>query len=482
VTDVTAAEPGASRIRQVVTYGAMPLVALAFTQLLESGERQSLAVAAKGIKEHFHVGNSSIGLIAAMMTVIGVAGSFPLGVLADRMRRTWLLAGAMALWTVTMALNGIASTFVFLLIARMGVGFVEANGPAAVSLLSDYWPVKDRAKKYGLYQSGALGGALIGLGMGGVLVDKYGWRAAFFMWIPFGIFSVFLLLRQPEPERGVQDAGFGTDLETDLAMAASSFPGEESLAEFPGRLPEPRRVGTLDYSVATPREVLREVMSIKSMWFGVISLTVAQLLLGGLSVFGVDYFQEVHGLSTKAAGGFAGLLGLGSIVGILGGGFLSDRYLKRGHLNARVYVAAFGAIGATVVLVPAFASTNLAFTAPMLCLGGALLTLPVAPSEALVSDVVVPELRGRAGTIRSVVRALSALGPLLIGQLADNVFGGGGNGLRLAIVALCPVYAVGGALMLLAARHYPHDVAFVVAESRRRLREQDVEHTESTEQ
>jgi hypothetical protein len=91
-----------------------------------------------------------------------------------------------------------------------------------------------------------------------------------------------------------------------------------------------------------------------------------------------------------------------------------------------------------------------------------MLTLPVAPAEALVSDVVVAQLRGRAATVRSVVRALSAAGPVFIGLLSNHL------GLRVALVAFTPIYAVGGIIMLAATRHYPHDVAFVVAESRRR--------------
>jgi MFS family permease len=131
-----------------------------------------------------------------------------------------------------------------------------------------------------------------------------------------------------------------------------------------------------------------------------------------------------------------------------------------------VYVTAAGSLAASIVLVPAFASTSLIVTAPLFFLGGIFLTLPVAPSEALVSDVVVSELRGRAATIRSVVRALSALGPLLVGALSQRL-GDDADSLRLALVAITPVYAIGGLLMLRAARHYPEDLAYVVAESRR---------------
>src|SRR5438270_8954050 len=159
-------------------------------------------------------------------------------------------------------------------------------------------------------------------------------------------------------------------------------------------------------------------------------------------------------MSGVEAGGVTALLGIGAVFGILGGGFLSDRYLRRGIVNARVYVVAASSIVATIVLIPAFVSTTLSVTIPLFFLGGVFLTLPVAPAEALTSDVVVAQLRGRANAVRSAVRAISNSGPLVVGALSGPL------GLRLAIVAIIPLYAVGGVIMLLAARHYPHDVAF----------------------
>src|SRR5204862_5973214 len=108
-------------------------------------------------------------------------------------------------------LNALAPTFAFLFLTRLAVGIVEANGAASISLLSDYYPVRDRAKRIGLYNSGALVGSALGLGLAGVLVDKWGWRAAFWMWIPFGIATVLMLLRAPEPARGEQDADLSAD-------------------------------------------------------------------------------------------------------------------------------------------------------------------------------------------------------------------------------------------------------------------------------
>src|SRR3954465_7262119 len=454
-----AVERGAA-VGRAVRYGWMPLIALAATVALESGERQSLSQAVDGIQHRFHVSDAAIGFLPFAMALVGIIGAIPIGILADRMRRTILLAWAIVVWTVCMGLNGLASSYLLLFLARLGVGAVEANGPAAVSLLSDYYPVKDRARQMGLYQSGALIGALVGLVAGGVAVQIGGYQWAFWMWIPFGILTIVLLLRQPEPARGEHDAEF----EEDMALVTPGGSDVADLAELKGLLPEPARVGTLDYEKATSREVGRELLRIPSMWFGVMSITISQLLLTALQFWAVPYYKRIYHMGAAEAGGVTSLLGIGAVFGILGGGFLSDRYLRKGHINARVYVVAISSIAATAVLLPAFLSTTLLVAVPFFFLGGVFLTLPVAPAEALVSDVVVAQLRGRAATVRSIVRTASNGGAPLVGVLATAI------GLRMAIVSIIPLYAVGGVIMFFAARSYPRDVAFVVAESKRTRR------------
>lgn len=457
--------------RLAVRYGSVPLVVLASTVALEIGERQSLAQAFSGLRDEFGVSDTALGFLPAAMILIGVVGAFPFGILADRIRRTALLGGGMAVWTLCMALNGLAPGYGLLLAARLGVGAVEANGPAAVSLLSDYYPVQERARRFGLYQAGGLVGAVFGLVVGGVAVSLGGWRWAFWMWLPLGAVVALLVARLPEPRRGDQDADFHDGIAGATVDAVDPMQAaEEAAAEAGGDAGErpratldatPPRVGTLDYANAGPREVYRELLAIKTMWFGLLALTMSSLLLNGLQAWAVEYFKRVHDLGAAGAGALAGVFGLGAAVGIVGGGFVADRLLRRGVLNARVHVVAFASVAAVVVLVPAFLSTTLALTVPLMVVGGVLLTVPIAPGEALVNDVVVAELRGRAATVRSVVRSLGAAGPVLVGVLSDAV------GLQTAIALVVPTYAVGGLLMLLAARTYPADLAFVGAETRR---------------
>lgn len=447
---------------RAVRYGAYPLVVLGATVALEVGERLSLSQAFDGLKDEFGLSDTALGFLPAAMILIGVIGAFPFGFLADRVRRTALIGTGMTVWTGAMFANGLAPGYGALVGARLGVGMVEANGPASWSLVSDYYPVRERAKRLGLYQSGGLIGATIGLIGGGIAVSQGGWQWAFWMWVPLGVVVSLALFRLPEPRRGDQDLDFYDDgaPPTDSAVAAMEAVDVTTLADRLV-LPAPARVGTLDYERATSRDILRELLHIQSMWFALLAITISSLLLNGLQAWAVEYFKRVHGLSAAEAGIFTTVFGLGAAAGVMGGGFLADALLRRGILNARVYVVSFSSMAAAAVLLPAFLSTNLVATGLLMTVGGFLLTLPIAPGEAMMSDVVVAQLRGRAGTARSVVRSIGAAGPVLIGALSSAF------GIRVATAAVVPLYAVGGLVMLLAAKTYPADLAFVGAETRR---------------
>lgn len=478
------AASGVTATRRGVAYGLVPVAALAATVAVEAAERQGLAQAVDGIQSEFGISDFQVGLLPAAMTVVGVLGSIVIGILADRSRRTRLLSGAMVAWSVGMVASALAPGYAALVAARMAVGAVEGNGPAAVSLLGDYYPVRSRGRMFGLYQGGALVGTLVGLLAAGVAVSAGGWRWAFWIWVPVGLVVAVWVARIPEPARGDQDgdlrvAGTQPDDEEGgpAGPPAAGVPdhgdphtiGEEigigGLTSVDAAatldLPAATRIGTLDYDRARLGTVIRELCRVRTMWFALMALTLSQFLLVGLQFWGVEFFKRAHGLSASGAAGFTAVFGLGAAAGVLLGGFISDRYVERGVVNARILVVAASSLAAPLVLVPAFLISNIWLTTPFFILGGLLLTAPVAPGEAVLNDVVVAPLRGRAASFRGVLRSLAALSPVLIGGLSDAV------GLQDALALLTPTYAVGGVLMLLATRTYPTDLAFVAEESHR---------------
>jgi MFS family permease len=465
--------------------------------MLIQGDQSALAQAVRGLETQFHLTDQVVGLIPLIMAAAASLGAIPLGVLADHRRRTWVLAGVCLVWAVGMGVGAGAGTFAVLITARLVTGSAEGTPPVAISLLSDYFPVRRRSEAMGVYQAGAIVGAFVGLLGGGVAVQlggaHGGWRWAFWIWVPVGLLVGLWYVFVHEPERGHQDAAFEAELgdsgANGVAVTASEPPGTHSTPDPANALaapevaslatggllslPEPRHGPPPPEEGIGLREALRHLMRIPSMWFGTLSLTVSQLLLYGLSFWGVTYFERVHHLGPALAGLLSTVLGAGSAIGVLAGGFLSDRLLRRGHVNARLYVVAYGSIGATLVLAPAFAASSLLLGAPLIFLGGIMLTLPIAPAEALCTDVVPPQLRGRGAMVRQVVRTASYAGPYLIGVVSVAITSHSSSasttvGLHWALVAVCPLYALGGLIMLAAVRHYPRDISYVVAYARAR--------------
>lgn len=442
----------------------VPLAALAAITMVAQGDQSSLAQAVNGIQHQFHASDQLVGLIPFLMACAGGIGAIPIGMFADRHKRTWLLAGVCALWALFMGAGAIAGGIVILFTVRMLTGATEGTPPVAISLLSDYVPVRRRSEAMGIYQAGAIAGAFLGLIGGGIAVEYGGWMWAFLIWVPVGLLVAVWYLFLPEPVRGSQDAGFEATIGAPNAVDgpdAAAIAVEGHLC-----LPHPRDVTVPDV-VTSQVGALRALLQIPTMWLGTMFFTVSQLLLNGISFWGVAYWERVHHLGPATSGELSAVLGVGSAIGIITGGTVADRLLRRGHVNSRVYVAGIGAIGATLALAPAFASTSLTVTAPLMFVGGILLTCPVAPGEALCTDVVPPQLRGRGAMVRQLVRTGSYAGPYLIGVISDAISPNPALGLRWALVAACPLYALGGLVMLLAARTYPRDIATVIAHSRR---------------
>ena len=79
-----------------------------------------------------------------------------------------------------MIASGAATSFPFLLGARVFLGGVTAlAAPAVASLIGDYIPARDRGRIYGMVLAGELAGLGIGFMTAGLLSDVLSWRWAF---------------------------------------------------------------------------------------------------------------------------------------------------------------------------------------------------------------------------------------------------------------------------------------------------------------
>ena len=130
---------------------------------LSGADVATVGASATELRAALHVGNTQIGLLIAVSSLVGAAASVPFGVLADRTKRTPMLAGAIILWSGAMVWSAVAANFSQLLLARLFLGAVTAAaGPIVASLVGDYFPAGERGRIYGFI----LAGELLGTGVG----------------------------------------------------------------------------------------------------------------------------------------------------------------------------------------------------------------------------------------------------------------------------------------------------------------------------
>src|SRR5215213_5169067 len=154
-------------------------------------------------------------------TVLGI----PFGRLADRAVRKNMIAAGLAVWSIFSGLTGFANGFWSLLLCRVMVGVGEATlGPAALSLLSDYFPPRVRATVQAIYSSGIAIGAGLAFFFGGWLGQYYGWRFAFYvLGFPGLVIAVLVYLLREQP-RGTTEATTTEITPRDLRVLVKSVP------------------------------------------------------------------------------------------------------------------------------------------------------------------------------------------------------------------------------------------------------------------
>lgn len=150
------------------------VILLLLVFILSYFDRYILSLVVDPIKKSMGLSDFQIGLLLGpAFSLFNVAVSIPLGLLADKTNRKWLLIAGIAIWCTMTTMSGFAMTFLPLLIFRLGLGLGEAVvSPCSVSIISDYFKRDNRARAISVYMAGPyLGAGLAFLG-GGVLVSE----------------------------------------------------------------------------------------------------------------------------------------------------------------------------------------------------------------------------------------------------------------------------------------------------------------------
>lgn len=170
---------------------------------LSGADTGTIPATTGNLEQAFHAGNTQIGTLLSVVALVGAVFTIPAGILTDRSRRVRLLAGSIALWGVATALSGAATSYVWLLLARVALGAVTATtGPTIASLTGDFFPAADRGRIYGLILGGDLAGSGVGYVISGDISSLTSWRVSFWWLVLPSLALAWVVWRLPEPARG----------------------------------------------------------------------------------------------------------------------------------------------------------------------------------------------------------------------------------------------------------------------------------------
>jgi len=169
------------------------MISLAFlATMINYLDRQTLSVAAPFLQEHFHISDEAYGWVVSAFLGTYTIMNGASGPLIDRLGTKIGYALCVAWWSAAAALHALTTGALSLGIFRGLLGIGEAgNWPAAVKVVAEWFPEKERALAAGVFNSGSAVGAIVAPPLVAYLIANFGWQAAFlFIGLTGGIWLI----------------------------------------------------------------------------------------------------------------------------------------------------------------------------------------------------------------------------------------------------------------------------------------------------
>ncbi len=181
------------------------LLLLTGLNLLNYLDRYVVAAVLKDVQDPtkgLDLNNLQGGLLATAFLLGYFVTSPWFGARADRGARKGLIAGGVLVWSLATALSGFADSFASLLTARVFVGVGEAAyATLAPTIIDDITPPESKGKALAIFYVAAPVGSALGYVIGGLVLQAWGWRTAFFIAGPPGVVLALTCLAIAEPQR-----------------------------------------------------------------------------------------------------------------------------------------------------------------------------------------------------------------------------------------------------------------------------------------
>ena len=382
------------------------------------------------IKNDWGLTDAQCGMLVSSVYWSILIFSLPASILVDRWSRKKSIGIMAVLWSVAAISCTFTKNFRQLFITRTVIGIGEAGyAPGGTAMIATLYPKEKRARMLGFWNASIPLGSALGIGLGAVIAERFGWQNAFGIVALPGFLIAILFF-------------FVKDYETVTLTQKKDEHGKQ-----------------LSVQMGIP-EITRHFITNKTLIFNCLGLATSVFLTTALMTWLPTYFHRIQGIPMTEAATRGGIVMLLAIVGAPLGGFLADRWHQK-QKKGRLFFPALTSFLTAVVLLIAFVflSGNTQFI--ILTISGILIVGFLPASVAVTQDVVHPGLRAISLSLNVIIQHLlgSSTAPIVIGQVSDMF----GIETAMAFLPIAPVLA--GIFFLIAARYYETDLKRVEKES-----------------
>ncbi|HEY2559996.1 MAG TPA: MFS transporter [Caldimonas sp.] len=359
-------------------------------------DRQVIVSLFPHLKAEWNLSDKQLGALVSIVSITVALGGIPVALFADRVSRVKSIVAMAGAWSLATISCMFASGYGALFAARAVVGLGEAGyGSVGAGLIASHFPARVRGTLMAGFFASASVGSVLGVILGGVIADRWGWKAAFgVVGIP-GLVLALLYL-------------FVRDYKT---------------VELTPRLEQARQS-----TGSVARHIVRVLTRSRTMLWVCIGAPAQLIVVSSVWAWMPSFLVRTQGMTAQAAGVKASLVVLAGAVGSVVWGAVVDRAGKRGP-GAKLRTVAMLCLATLVVICFAFGAPRLGITLSantqfaFILLGGLLMTCTVGPASAAVIDVTHPGVRSTGASILSLFQNLFglALGPIIAGAMSDSI-------------------------------------------------------------
>jgi MFS family permease len=219
---------------KVPSYAWKVLAVLSLVATMVMYAETMLIPAIPDLIKDFRVSYSMSSWILTAYLVSGAVMTPIAGKLSDIYGKKKILLIIMTIYAVGVSAAGFANNIYFMLVARAIQGMGMAMFPIAFSIVRDQFPREKISIAQGIITSMFASGAVIGLSVGGTIIQHFGWQATFFTIIPIAISLLIIIWKfihinqnnygqkqQQEQRLGQQSIKNRVDVKGALTLAAT---------------------------------------------------------------------------------------------------------------------------------------------------------------------------------------------------------------------------------------------------------------------